>query len=125
MKKSLEIKVLELKDEISDLEERVADKKHELREAEEELRSVTLLEKTNDVSIGDSLFFEDEDGCVLETMLVSDGKGHLDLVLLTDYSHELESMVIGRKLDMRHFHIDSLIQDVEDDYDWKFSPQDN
>lgn len=125
MKKSLEIKILEIKNEISDLEDRVIDKKHELQEAQAELRSVTLLEKTNDISIGDSLFFEDEDGCTLETMLVSDAKGHLDLVLLTDYSHALESMVIGRKLDKRYFHIDSLIQDVEDDYDWKFSPQDN
>lgn len=120
MKKNLEIKISELKTEISNLKEELSDKKIELQEAEEELRTLTRMENTNDTILGDSLFFKDEDGLVIETMLVSDSRGNLDLVMLTDCSDMSDALKRGCKLNKRFFHIDSLIKDVEDYYDWEF-----
>ena len=112
--KNLELKISELEDEIRELKNEVSDKELTLNELKEELRYQLIAEKTNNVTIGDSLFFVDEDDLEIEMMLVSDSKGHLDLVFLTDCSHIADSMGRGMKMNKRYLHLDSLIRDVED-----------
>lgn len=118
---SLEVKILELKNEIKNLEERISDKKIELNEVEEELRHILISEKTNNIYIGDSLFFINEDNLIIETMLVTDSKGHLDLITLSS-NEEIER---GLKLNKRHLYLDSLVKDVEDERGWTLINEDD
>lgn len=118
--KNLELKISELGDEIRGLRSEVSDKEFTLNELKEELRYLLITEKTNNVTIGDSLFFVDECGLEIEMMLVSDSKGHLDLVFITDCSSISDSMARGMKMNKKYLHLDSLIKDVEDNEGLKF-----
>lgn len=118
--KNLEMKIEEIEESIAYLKEELADKELTLNELKEELRYQLISEKTNNVTIGDSLFFIDEDALEIEMMLVSDSKGNLDLVFLTDCSHISESMGRGMKMNKKHLYIDSLIKDMEDYEGLKF-----
>ena len=117
MIKELENKIEALKSEITTYGDILYDKKLELEEAERELKTITLQERTKNIQIGDSIFFETEDGDTIETMLISDSKDNLDLVILTDCD---DIFVRGRKLNKSFFHLDSLIENVENYYDVKF-----
>lgn len=117
MIKELESKIETLKNEIKEHEDILYDKRLDLEETERELKMLTLQERTKNIQIGDSIFFETEDGDTIETMLISDSKDNLDLVILTNCD---DIFVRGRKLNKSFFRLDSLIENVENYYDVKF-----
>lgn len=117
MIKTLEGKIETLKNEIKEHEDILYDKRLDLEEAERELKAFSLQERTKNIQIGDSIFFETEDGDTIETMLISDSKDNLDLVILTDCD---DMFIRGRKLNKSFFYIDSLIENVENYYNVKF-----
>ena len=112
--KNLEIEISKLEDEINNLDNELKDKKITLDELKKELRYHQLNEQTNNVAIGDSLFFRDEDDLEIEMMLVSDSKGHLDLVFLTDCSNICDAWARGMKLNKKYHNLNSLIEYLED-----------
>lgn len=118
--KDLELKISDLEDELGHLKSDIKEKESLLQELQSRLKYLQISEKTNNVSIGDSLFFMDEDDLEIETMLISDSRGYLDLVFLTDCSHICESMARGVKMNKKYMYIDSLIKDVETNEGLKF-----
>ena len=118
--KNLELRISEVEDEVRELKNELSDKEITLSELKEELRYQLIKEKTNNVTIGDSLFFIDENDLEVEMMLISDSKGHLDLVFLTDCSHIADSMGRGMKMNKRYLCLDSLIKDIEDNDELRF-----
>lgn len=118
--KNLALEVSKLEHEINRLEDDLVHKKTSLDELKSELRYYQIKEQTNNVNIGDSLFFIDEDDLEIEMMLVSDSKGRLDLVFLTDCSDICESWARGMKMNKRHHHLSFLIEDIEEFEGLKF-----
>lgn len=118
--KNLEMQILELEDDVNHLEDKLRDKKVRLDELKQELRYWQVNEKTNNVNIGDSLFFINEDGLKIEMMLISDCKENLDLVFLTDCSYICDAWARGTKLNKKYHNLDSLIEYVEDYEGLKF-----
>lgn len=122
--KNLELKIEEIEIDIKPLKEELYEKESTLKDLQEELRYEVLMSKTNNINIGDSIVFKDLDGKYIETMLITDSKGHFDLVFLTDCSDISDSMGRGVKMDKKYLYLDSLISDVEDIYNLKFVGED-
>ena len=112
--KNLEIEISELENDIHYFEDELRDKKNKLDELKEELRYYQISEKTDNIDIGNSLFFINEDGVEIEMMLISDCQGNLDLVFLTDCKNISDAWARGTKINKKYRTLSSLIEYMED-----------
>lgn len=74
----------------------------------------------DELPAGTKLLFKDEDDIELEFIIVVDYKGRYNVVLLTEYSEQIESMCEYHVLDYNCNYIDTLVERLEDDYSLTF-----